>query len=139
MSAAQRDRHLHLHVISNDLVSDRLTTKKHYNSFKPNESYFLKLGAVEKMLGWTQKDIDREISVRERSHLAHLRQHSNYTADLTEATKRRKRCACAPIELSQVRRDQVDHANHEGASGGRVAQGGKGVKTGRRKEGGLTP
>jgi aprataxin len=73
--AAELARHLHLHVISNDLVSDRLTTKKHYNSFKPNESYFLKLTAVETMLDWTQKDIDREISVCAKFHLAHLRQH----------------------------------------------------------------
>lgn len=42
-------RHLHLHVISADLVSDRLKHKKHYNSFHPTLGCFLHLDEV---LSW---------------------------------------------------------------------------------------
>lgn len=42
-------RHLHLHVISGDLVSDKLKTKKHYNSFHPSLGCFLHLDEV---LSW---------------------------------------------------------------------------------------
>ncbi|KAJ7063240.1 HIT-like domain-containing protein [Mycena amicta] len=38
--------HLHLHVISNDLVSERLKVKKHYNSFHPSLGFFLQLSDV---------------------------------------------------------------------------------------------
>ncbi|KAA1469527.1 HIT-like protein, partial [Dentipellis sp. KUC8613] len=41
--------HLHLHVISADLCSERLKHKKHYNSFHPARGFFLPLDDV---LAW---------------------------------------------------------------------------------------
>ncbi|KAF9005593.1 hypothetical protein BDQ17DRAFT_1353434 [Cyathus striatus] len=38
--------HLHLHVLSADLCSDRLKNKKHYNSFHPKLGFFLHLDDV---------------------------------------------------------------------------------------------
>nr|GAT58734.1 predicted protein [Mycena chlorophos] len=38
--------HLHLHVISNDFISDRLKVKKHYNSFHPSLGFFLPITDV---------------------------------------------------------------------------------------------
>ncbi|WOO77379.1 Aprataxin [Vanrija pseudolonga] len=40
-------RHLHLHVMSNDLASPSLKTKKHYNSFRPDHGFFISLAEVE--------------------------------------------------------------------------------------------
>ena len=40
-------RHLHLHVISADLCSEKLKHKKHYNSFHPKLGFFLHLDEVE--------------------------------------------------------------------------------------------
>lgn len=40
-------RHLHLHVISDDLVSSSLKTKKHYNSFNPNLGFFVPLDEAD--------------------------------------------------------------------------------------------
>lgn len=39
-------RHLHLHVISADLVSERMKNKKHYNSFHPSLGFFLHMSDV---------------------------------------------------------------------------------------------
>jgi len=41
--------HLHLHVLSNDLCSEKLKNKKHYNSFHPKLGFFLDLNEV---LSW---------------------------------------------------------------------------------------
>ncbi|GMK53833.1 hypothetical protein CspeluHIS016_0104190 [Cutaneotrichosporon spelunceum] len=38
--------HLHLHVISDDLHSPALKTKKHYNSFRPDLGFFISLREV---------------------------------------------------------------------------------------------
>ena len=48
-----RHRHLHLHVLSNDLCSEKMKHKKHYNSFHPNLGYFLHLDEV---LSWFDED-----------------------------------------------------------------------------------
>ncbi|KDQ60763.1 hypothetical protein JAAARDRAFT_31735 [Jaapia argillacea MUCL 33604] len=45
--------HLHLHVISSDLVSPSLKNKKHYNSFHPKLGFFLHLDDV---LSWFDTD-----------------------------------------------------------------------------------
>ncbi|EPQ58176.1 HIT-like protein [Gloeophyllum trabeum ATCC 11539] len=45
--------HLHLHVISSDLVSQALKNKKHYNSFHPKLGFFLHLNDV---LSWFESD-----------------------------------------------------------------------------------
>ena len=42
--------HLHLHVVSMDLVSDRLKHKKHFISFHPKLGFALQLDAVEEMV-----------------------------------------------------------------------------------------
>lgn len=42
--------HLHLHVVSMDLVSDRLKHKKHYLSFHPAVGFALRLSEVERMV-----------------------------------------------------------------------------------------
>jgi len=44
--AIQSLDHLHLHIISNDLVSAQLKNKKHYNSFHPSLGFFLHLDDV---------------------------------------------------------------------------------------------
>ncbi|KIY50868.1 hypothetical protein FISHEDRAFT_20919, partial [Fistulina hepatica ATCC 64428] len=41
--------HLHLHVISADLCSDRMKNKKHYNSFHPKLGFFLD---IDDVLSW---------------------------------------------------------------------------------------
>ena len=38
---ARGDRHVHLHVLSADLCSDRVKIKKHYNTFHPKLGFFL--------------------------------------------------------------------------------------------------
>lgn len=35
--------HVHLHVISSDMISPKLKNKKHYNSFHPTLGFFLNL------------------------------------------------------------------------------------------------
>ncbi|KAF9814930.1 hypothetical protein IEO21_04874 [Rhodonia placenta] len=47
--------HLHLHIISSDLCSNYLKTKKHYNSFHPGHGFFIKLQDV---LEWFEPDTD---------------------------------------------------------------------------------
>ncbi|ORY89390.1 hypothetical protein BCR35DRAFT_317308 [Leucosporidium creatinivorum] len=39
--AVESMRHVHMHVISSDMISDRLKNKKHYNSFHPTLGLFL--------------------------------------------------------------------------------------------------
>ncbi|KAK7043624.1 aprataxin-like protein [Paramarasmius palmivorus] len=45
--------HLHLHVLSADLCSEKLKHKKHYNSFHPKLGFFLHL---EDVLGWFEAE-----------------------------------------------------------------------------------
>ena len=42
-------RHLHLHVISADLLSETMVNKKHYNSFHPKLGFFLH---IQEVLEW---------------------------------------------------------------------------------------
>ncbi|GAA5983614.1 hypothetical protein JCM11641_007300 [Rhodosporidiobolus odoratus] len=44
--AVESMRHVHLHVISSDLISPKLKNKKHYNSFHPKLGFFLHLHEV---------------------------------------------------------------------------------------------
>jgi len=44
--AVESMKHLHLHIISSDLISDKLKHKKHYNSFRPDLGFFLHLKDV---------------------------------------------------------------------------------------------
>ena len=55
--------HVHLHIISDDLVSDNLKNKKQYNSFHPSLGFFLHLDHV---INWfTLSDAEyREVSVQ---------------------------------------------------------------------------
>lgn len=56
-------RHVHLHLISNDLVSPNLKTKKHYNSFRPDLGFFVSLREVQ---GWIEDgSAERHAKVRE--------------------------------------------------------------------------
>lgn len=41
--------HVHLHIISSDLVSERLKNKKHYLSFHPSHGFWLPLEQIEEM------------------------------------------------------------------------------------------
>ncbi|KAF8844509.1 hypothetical protein BDN67DRAFT_719989 [Paxillus ammoniavirescens] len=45
--------HLHLHVLSNDLCSEKMKIKKHYNSFHPTLGFFLHLHEV---LSWFDEE-----------------------------------------------------------------------------------
>ncbi|KAF9246278.1 HIT-like domain-containing protein [Melanogaster broomeanus] len=51
--AAPSMEHLHLHVLSNDLLSQKLKHKKHYNSFHPRLGFFLHLHDV---LSWFDEE-----------------------------------------------------------------------------------
>jgi aprataxin len=42
--------HLHLHVISSDLISPSLKTKRHYQTFNPQHGFFLHLEDVQNRL-----------------------------------------------------------------------------------------
>ncbi|KAJ7219218.1 HIT-like domain-containing protein, partial [Mycena pura] len=53
--------HLHLHVLSDDLLSDRLKNKKHYNSFHPKHGFFLD---IDDVLSWFDADPSYFSSVR---------------------------------------------------------------------------
>lgn len=44
--ASESMKHVHVHVISSDLISEKLKNKKHYNSFNPNLGFFLHLDGV---------------------------------------------------------------------------------------------
>ncbi|GAA6061473.1 hypothetical protein JCM10212_002552 [Sporobolomyces blumeae] len=44
--AVESMKHVHLHVISSDMISDRLKNKKHWNSFRPDLGFFLHLDDV---------------------------------------------------------------------------------------------
>lgn len=46
-------KHLHLHVMSGDLCSDKMKNKKHYNSFHPKLGFFLHL---EDVLSWFEAE-----------------------------------------------------------------------------------
>ena len=52
-------RHLHLHVMSSDLVAPALKNKKHYNSFSPDLGFWLPLATVR---SWVEAD-DRDVRV----------------------------------------------------------------------------
>ncbi|KAM0791272.1 hypothetical protein ACM66B_005748 [Microbotryomycetes sp. NB124-2] len=55
--AVESMRHVHLHVISTDFVSDRLKNKKHYNSFHPDLGFFLHLQDVIKMVESGEREL----------------------------------------------------------------------------------
>jgi aprataxin len=46
-------RHLHLHVISDEMIAPAMKTKKHYNSFRPDLGFFVPLVEVQR---WLQQD-----------------------------------------------------------------------------------
>ena len=50
-------RHLHLHVISSDLVASALKTKRHYNSFSPRTGFLIPLVEVR---SWFADDRGRD-------------------------------------------------------------------------------
>jgi hypothetical protein len=45
-SSLRPQRHIHLHVISSDLDSPSLKSKKHFNSFHPELGFFIPLDQV---------------------------------------------------------------------------------------------
>ncbi|KAF9453195.1 hypothetical protein P691DRAFT_801536 [Macrolepiota fuliginosa MF-IS2] len=47
--ASPSQEHVHLHVLSGDLCSERMKKKKHYNSFRPKLGFFLH---VHEVLSW---------------------------------------------------------------------------------------
>lgn len=59
----RNSRHLHLHIISSDLVAAPLKTKRHYNSFHPTRGFFLPLADV---LGWFDAAPSEYAAVRAR-------------------------------------------------------------------------
>jgi len=46
-------RHLHLHIISADLCSEKMKNKKHYNSFHPKLGFFLH---IDEVTSWFDAD-----------------------------------------------------------------------------------
>jgi len=51
--AAPSMKHLHLHVLSADLCSEKMKIKKHYNSFHPKLGFFLD---IDEVLSWFDAD-----------------------------------------------------------------------------------
>ncbi|SNX84386.1 uncharacterized protein MEPE_03095 [Melanopsichium pennsylvanicum] len=51
--------HVHLHVVSMDLVSDRLKHKKHYLSFDPTLGFAVRLSAMEEMVKREMKSLPK--------------------------------------------------------------------------------
>ncbi|GFZ45239.1 hypothetical protein JCM24511_02965 [Saitozyma sp. JCM 24511] len=58
-------KHVHVHVISEDRMSDKLKTKKHYNSFRPDLGFFVSLRDVQH---WIEDGDDQSI----RQHIESL-------------------------------------------------------------------
>jgi hypothetical protein len=58
-------RHLHLHVISSDLIAPALKTKRHYNSFSPRTGFFIPLADV--IHGWFDHEDDSALSQKNLS------------------------------------------------------------------------
>ncbi|KAG9318716.1 HIT-like domain-containing protein [Chiua virens] len=69
--ANQSMEHLHLHVLSNDLCSEKMKHKKHYNSFHPKLGFFLHLDDV---LSWFDADPSyfERMSQLKKSEYEHL-------------------------------------------------------------------
>ena len=59
-------RHLHLHVISADLRSDKMKNKKHYNSFHPKLGFFIHFDEV---MSWFEAEPSFYKQVGPASHL----------------------------------------------------------------------
>ncbi|PWN41091.1 hypothetical protein IE81DRAFT_187534 [Ceraceosorus guamensis] len=52
--------HVHLHIISSDLISERLKNKKHYLSFHPSHGFWLPLTRIEEMVRKGQKKLPHD-------------------------------------------------------------------------------
>jgi len=61
-------RHVHVHVISADLCSPAMKTKKHYNSFNPKHGFFLHLNDV---LSWFDAEPSYYKTVRSHLYTPH--------------------------------------------------------------------
>ena len=60
-ASSRGTRHIHLHVLSADLCSERMKIKKHYNSFHPKLGFFLH---VDQILSWFDAEISYFENVR---------------------------------------------------------------------------
>ncbi len=69
-------RHVHLHVISSDLISPKLKNKKHYNSFHPSLGFFLHLNDV---IAEVESGRAETKSIKEYDELLKLPLKSHYT------------------------------------------------------------
>ncbi|GAC93538.1 hypothetical protein PHSY_001103 [Pseudozyma hubeiensis SY62] len=67
--------HLHLHVVSMDLVSDRLKHKKHYLSFHPSVGFALRLDKVQDMVREGKKTLPKSEGTYERLLRGPLESH----------------------------------------------------------------
>lgn len=67
--------HLHLHVISMDLVSERLKHKKHFLSFHPAVGFALRLNEVDAMIKQGRKSLPKSESAYEKLLKGPLRSH----------------------------------------------------------------
>lgn len=72
--------HLHLHVVSMDLVSDRLKHKKHFLSFHPNVGFALRLSAVEELVKKGKKALPKSEHAYEQLLKGSLTSH--HTAEV---------------------------------------------------------
>ncbi|SCV71929.1 BQ2448_4623 [Microbotryum intermedium] len=72
--ARESMKHVHLHVISSDLISPKLKNKKHYNSFHPSLGFFLHLNDVIEQVEASQENT-RSSSFYENLFKLPLRSH----------------------------------------------------------------
>ncbi|TIB70272.1 hypothetical protein E3Q24_03098 [Wallemia mellicola] len=69
---------IHLHVMSNDLISDRLKNKKHYNSFHPGKGFFIHFDDVCKAVeNGTKEQLRSSLKAKEVLLKDPLQSHYN--------------------------------------------------------------
>ncbi|GAA5950751.1 hypothetical protein JCM3765_000596 [Sporobolomyces pararoseus] len=122
--AVESMKHVHLHVISSDMISDRLKNKKHWNSFHPTLGFFLHLDEVIKQVesnGTYQFKSTPQYESLLKKDLNHPDSNNRNFKNLPELKKflveqfeRDKRRAMKKIEEKEVR---VEEEEKEGEGG----------------------
>ena len=115
-------RHLHLHVLSNDLCSEKMKHKKHYNSYHPHLGFFLHLHEV---LSW----FDEEPSYFERVCFGpmsrpsiHIPQLASTPTDVPTQEERVRASSQRDLVLLEMRTGHEEHAAAESPPARRVGQ-----------------
>ncbi|KAL7423152.1 aprataxin-like protein [Cryptotrichosporon argae] len=125
--------HLHLHVISTDLVAPALKTKRHYNTFRPAHGFFLDAADV---IGWLASGADVF-----RQHVADL--DGPRVAALEKSDLVCWRCGQAARTMPALKAHLLDEferlrAAGTGGAGGASGASGTGIASGGSSMGGAS-